>query len=108
MPHGACADREPQRPGVQAELTQATGTAEREAAPAMVGALEGDHRLAVGANQAYDMLDFVAEMRNLSVPHTLRRTRRTGVPPPTAAPRGTLAMRPANANASGSKRCSAG
>ena len=61
---------------VQAELTQATGTAEREAATAMIGALEGNHRITVGADKAYDTLDFVAKMRDLGVtPHVAQNTK---------------------------------
>jgi transposase len=55
---------------VETELTHATGKAEREAACEMVGRLEGDHRITVGADKAYDTCDFVAEMRRLGVtPH---------------------------------------
>jgi transposase len=50
---------------VAASTTQATGTAEREAAEAMVGGLDGCHRITVGADKAYDTADFVAEMRRL-------------------------------------------
>jgi transposase len=55
---------------VETELTKATGKAEREAACAMLGELEGEHRITVGADKAYDTSDFVAEMRRLGVtPH---------------------------------------
>jgi len=55
---------------VEASLTPATGTAEREAAVAMVEALGGDERITLGADKAYDTADFVAEMRRLRVtPH---------------------------------------
>ena len=55
---------------VAASLTPATGTAEREAAVAMVEALGGSERITLGADKAYDTADFVAEMRRLRVtPH---------------------------------------
>jgi len=55
---------------VAASLTPATGTAEREAAVAMVEALDGDQRITLGADKAYDTADFIAEMRRLRVtPH---------------------------------------
>ena len=55
---------------VAASLTPATGTAEREAAVAMVEALGGDQRITLGADKAYDTADFIAEMRRLRVtPH---------------------------------------
>lgn len=55
---------------VAASLTPATGTAEREAAVAMVEALGGGQRITLGADKAYDTADFIAEMRRLRVtPH---------------------------------------
>ena len=71
VPHGTCGDGEPQRPGGGATATtQATGTAEREAAVAMVEDLPGGKRITLGADKAYDTADFVAEMRRLGVtPH---------------------------------------
>ena len=55
---------------VAASVTHATGTAEREAAVAMVEELGGDQRITLGADKAYDTADFVAEMRRLRVtPH---------------------------------------
>jgi transposase len=60
---------------VAAALTKATGTAEREAAIEMVGALEGSHRITVGGDKAYDTADFVADMRELGVtPHVAQNT----------------------------------
>jgi transposase len=61
---------------VEAELTLATGTAEREAACAMVDELEDEHRITVGADKAYDSRDFVADMRRLGVtPHVSQNTK---------------------------------
>ena len=55
---------------VDVRLTAATGTAEREAAAAMVEAVPGRHRITVGADRAYDTRDFVARLRELgAAPH---------------------------------------
>jgi transposase len=55
---------------VDTKTTLATGTAEREAAVAMIAALPGQHRITVGADKAYDTADFVADMRDLgATPH---------------------------------------
>lgn len=55
---------------IAASTTRATGTAEREAAEAMVGDLDGSRRITLGADKAYDTADFVAEMRRIGVtPH---------------------------------------
>ena len=61
---------------VAAEMTQATGRAEREAASAMMAERDGDQRVTLGADKAYDTADFVAEMRRLGVtPHVTQSTR---------------------------------
>jgi transposase len=55
---------------VDTRTTLATGTAEREAAVAMIGAIPGQHRITVGCDKAYDTTDFVADMRGLdATPH---------------------------------------
>lgn len=55
---------------VDARLTHATGTAEREAALTMLGRLEGRHRITLGADKAYDTAGFVAALRDINVtPH---------------------------------------
>jgi len=60
---------------VDATLTTATGTAEREAALAMVGDLPEGGRITLGGDKAYDTRDFVAEMRRLGVtPHVSQNT----------------------------------
>jgi transposase len=46
-------------------VTQATGTAEREAALAMVEAIPGRHRITLGADQNDDTRDFVRTLREL-------------------------------------------
>ncbi len=55
---------------VDAALTRASGTAEREAALAMVGRRRKGRRITLGADRAYDMADFVDTLRALTVtPH---------------------------------------
>ena len=55
---------------VDAKVVQATGTAEPEAALAMLGALPDGGRITVGADKAYDAAGFVAQARALNVtPH---------------------------------------
>ena len=55
---------------VDAMLTHATGTAEREAALAMLERMEGRHRITLGADKAYDTTGFVAALRGIKVtPH---------------------------------------
>jgi hypothetical protein len=46
---------------VDAMVTQATGTAERDAALLMAEAIPGDHRVTLGADKNYDTKGFVAE-----------------------------------------------
>ena len=55
---------------VDTRLTQATGTAEREAALAMAAARPGTHRITLGADKAYDAAGFVGDLRQHNVtPH---------------------------------------
>jgi transposase len=55
---------------VDAMVTPATGTAEREAAEAMLGRQAGRHRATLGADKGYDAAGFVAALRALKVtPH---------------------------------------
>jgi transposase len=62
---------------VDTRLTLATGTAEREAAADMIGALTGRHRITVGADKNYDTAAFVAELRGLNAtPHVARNITR--------------------------------
>ena len=62
---------------VGASLTKATGTAEREAAIAMVEALPDDGRITLGTDKGYDTQDFVAEMRRLGVtPHVTQSNKK--------------------------------
>jgi transposase len=60
---------------VDALVTQASGTAERAAAEAMLGRQTGRHRATLGADKAYDVADFVADLRALNVtPHVAQNT----------------------------------
>jgi transposase len=60
---------------VDTRVTQATGTAEREAALAMAEAMPGQHRITLGADKNYDTHDCVRELRELRVtPHVAQNT----------------------------------
>jgi hypothetical protein len=48
---------------VEIGVTQATGTAEREAALALIAAIAGRHRITLGADKNDDTRDFVRELR---------------------------------------------
>lgn len=55
---------------VDASLTLATGTAEREAAVEMLGRLPSGSRITLGADKGYDTAEFVAKLRAMNVtPH---------------------------------------
>jgi len=55
---------------VDSRLTIGSGTAERETACAMLDALGGTKRITVGTDRAYDVADFVEELREIRVtPH---------------------------------------
>ena len=61
---------------VATEMTQATGTAEREAAQAMIDVLDPGQRITLGADKGYDTRDFVAGMRRRNVtPHVAQNTK---------------------------------
>jgi transposase len=62
---------------VDAALTLATGTAERDAAAAMLTTIPTRRRATLGADKAYDTRDFVARCRALTVtPHVAQNTSR--------------------------------
>jgi len=62
---------------VDALVTPATGTAERDAAEAMLGRQVGRHRATLGADKGYDAASFVAALRTLNVtPHIAQNTTR--------------------------------
>lgn len=60
---------------VDTMVTQATGTAERDAAIAMIAGAESNRRVTLGADKGYDSKGFVADCRTLNVtPHVARNT----------------------------------
>jgi transposase len=62
---------------IDAMLTPASGTAEREAALDMLGRQTGRHRATLGADKGYDAQDFAAAIRALNVtPHIAQNTTR--------------------------------
>jgi transposase len=62
---------------VDALLTLATGTAEREAALAMIGRLRGASRITIGLDKGYDAAEFVAGLRALNAtPHVAQNDTR--------------------------------
>jgi transposase len=91
---------------VDTRLSLATGTAEREAALAMVAARPGNHRITLAADKAYDVAEFVADLRHYNVtPHVAQNTtnRRSMLARPVIP-----ATRSAGGCASASRRCLAG
>jgi transposase len=60
---------------VDTRLSLATGMAEREAGLEMVAARPGNHRITLGADKAYDVAEFVADLREYNVtPHVAQNT----------------------------------
>jgi IS5 family transposase len=60
---------------VDTRVTQATGTAEREAAVAMAAGIPGQQRVTLGADKNYDTRDGVRELRERRVtPHVAQNT----------------------------------
>lgn len=60
---------------VETRLTLAPGTAEREAALKMVADRPGNHQITPGADKAYDVAEFVADLRDLNAtPHVAQNT----------------------------------
>ena len=66
---------------VDALVTPASGTAERDAAEAMLGRQVGRHRATLGADKGYDAACFVAALRTLNVtpPSAQNTTRRSAI-----------------------------
>ena len=93
---------------VECELTQATGTAEREAGLRLAGpqARPPPRALSVGADKGYDTSDFVAGVRGCASPRTWPRKDRSA--PSTGARRGIRATPSASDGASSSRSPSAG
>jgi transposase len=64
---------------VDAELLQANGTAERDAALLMAERIEGGQRVTVAADKGYDTKEFVREIRSINVtPHVAQNHKRPG------------------------------
>jgi transposase len=64
---------------VDAELLEANGRAERDAALLMLEQLPGDQRLTVGGDKGFDTTEFVAECRHMNVtPHVAQNEKRPG------------------------------
>ncbi len=64
---------------VDAELLQANGTAERDAALLMAERIEGSQRVTVAADKGYDTKELVREMRDMNVtPHVAQNDKRRG------------------------------
>jgi len=65
---------------VNACVTPATGTAEREAAKEMLEGISGKHRITVGADKGYDTRDFVESLRSIQVtPHVAQKQRYSAI-----------------------------
>jgi transposase len=76
---------------VEARLTPATGTAERDAALEMAAEIPGRHRVTLGGDKGYDTRGFVAGLRALGVtPHVAQNTsgRRSAIDERTTRRRG--------------------
>ena len=64
---------------VNAELLEANGRAERDAALLMLEQVRGEGRITVGGDKGYDTAEFVAECRHMNVtPHVAQNTGRQG------------------------------
>jgi transposase len=99
---------------VDATLTHATGTAEREATLAMLDRRKGKHRITLGADKAYDVTGFIGDLRMRKVtPHiavngAVSKRARNARLPWTGARFDTPDMRSASASASALRRSSGG
>jgi transposase len=64
---------------VDAELLEANGRAERDAALAMLEQVPGDRQITVGGDKGFDTAEFVAECRQMNItPHVAQNTGRNG------------------------------
>jgi transposase len=64
---------------VDAELLKCSGTAERDAARMMIGSVEQDKPITVGADKGYDTKDFVKDLRQMNAtPHVAQNVKRPG------------------------------
>ncbi len=65
---------------VDTRVTQATGTAEREAALSMASDIPGTHRVTIGADKGYDCKAFVDDLRSLTVtPHVAQKAKGSAI-----------------------------
>lgn len=64
---------------VDVEITQATGTAERDTALDMLQAVPGNRHLTVGADKGYDTKDFVRECRDMDITPHIARKQHSGI-----------------------------
>lgn len=65
---------------VNTHLSQAVGTAEREAALMMLDEIPGGHRVTLGGDKNYDVREFVQELRRVKVtPHVAQKDRGSAV-----------------------------
>jgi hypothetical protein len=61
---------------VEGRVSEASGTAERDGAEAMIKAVPGRHPITVGGDKGYDTQDFVAGVRALkATPHVAQNTK---------------------------------
>ena len=78
---------------MNAELLEANGRAERDAALLMLEQLPGDQRLTVGGDKGFDTTESVAECRHMNVtPHVARNDKRLAAAPSTGEPHATPVM----------------
>ena len=91
---------------VNTRLTQASGSAEPEAALAMAAEIAGQHRVTLGADKGYDRKELVRGLRAHQVTPHVARKRSTA--PSTAAPLAIRVTPSVRSSANGWKRSSAG
>jgi hypothetical protein len=94
---------------VNAEVFEANGTAERDAALIMLERIPGTEPVTAGGDKGYDTADFVAECRHLGSRPTWRKTISAEAGAPSMrGPHDTLVMPSANERGSASKNVSGG
>jgi len=94
---------------VNAEVFEANGTAERDAALIMLERIPGTKPVTAGGDKGYDPADFVAECRHLGVTPMWRKTISAEAGAPSMrGPRDTLVTPSANERESASKNVSGG
>ena len=89
-------------------LTQATGTAEREAAVEMVDDIPGPKQVTVGADKNYDAEAMVQQLRERKATPHVAQNQDGGAVPSTAGPHGTRVTRSARERGRRWKRVSDG